>query len=243
MIPAIPPLTVRPIVHTGHLDEWLTILRALGARTLSADPTWAEVELDRGRVALHGLFEGVREGEVALGFETPDLEAYAAAVLPMEGMTVERVAADHGDAIRVAGRDGLEFMIDARPASELPATVTTSARQLWITTKVADTAQDLESLGLRKRHTNVNGRTISMSAAEGEVLVHVADTGTIGATVSVDTTDLDAAHKALIDAGIGHDVIDETHGRTLRVPFPGRPDEDLWIAQEDDDPVGVIKHL
>jgi hypothetical protein len=54
--------------------------------------------------------------------------------------------------------------------------------------------------------------------------------------------DIHAAHKALLSADIAHDVIDETHGRTLQVPVPGRGDRTLWIAEEDEDPVGVIRH-
>jgi hypothetical protein len=53
--------------------------------------------------------------------------------------------------------------------------------------------------------------------------------------------DIHAAHKALLGADIAHDVIDETHGRTLQV-LPGDGDRALWIAEEDEDPVGVIRH-
>lgn len=240
---AIPPLTVRPIVFTDHLSEWLAIFSALGARTLVGEEMWTEIELGRGRVAFHALHPGQPEGEVELGFETPDLEAYAAAVRPTEGMTVEPYAADHGDSVRVVGRDGLTFLVDSRlPGADLPEEPAAWVHALWVTTDVAATAQDLESLGLRTRLTERNGRTIDLRAAEGDVLVHTNDGAPIGAGVAVDVTDLDAAHKALIDAGIGHDVIDETHGRTLRVAFPGSPDNELWITAEDPDPIGAIRH-
>ncbi|MEP9382316.1 hypothetical protein [Nocardioides sp. KR10-350] len=241
---SIPPLTVRPIVHTEHLREWLAIFRALDARTLTGDPMWTELELDLGRVTLSGLHPGASEGEVSLGFETPDLQAYADAVVPMDGMTVEWLTTDDGTSLRVVGRDGLTFLIDERiPGEPRPARPAAWVHALWISTDVAATAQDLEALGLRTRITNVNGRTIDLRAAEGDVLVHVDDGGPIGADVAVDVADLDAAHKALIDAGIGHDVIDETHGRTLRVPRPGGAGSELWVAQEDEDPVGVVKHF
>lgn len=241
---SIPPLTVRPIVHSAHLEEWLAIFRALGARTLTDHPLWTELELDLGRVTLSGLHDGVIEGEVSLGFETPSLEAYLAAVRPREGMTVERYTAEHGESIRVVGRDGLTFLVDERlPGGDLPEEPAAWVHALWITTDVAATAQDLESLGLRTRLTERNGRTTDLRAAEGDVLVHTNDGGPIGAGVAIDVTDLDAAHKALIDTGIGHDVIDEAHGRTLRVPFPGSPDNQLWITAEDPDPVGAIRHF
>lgn len=244
MTSTIPPLTVRPIVFTDHKSDWLAIFRTLGARTLVDEEGWTEIELDRGRVAIHVRHPGQADGEVWLGFETPDLEAYVAAVRPMEQMTVERFTADHGESIKVVGRDGLEFLVDERmPGAELPEEPINWVHALWISTDVAATAQDLESLGLRKRLTERNGRTVDLRAAEGDVLVHTNDGGPISATVAVDTADLDAAHKALIDAGIEHDIIDETHGRTLRVPFPGSPDKQLWIGQEDPDPVGAIRHF
>jgi hypothetical protein len=238
----IPPLTVRPIVHTDHKHEWLRIFRALGASVLIDEHDWTEIELDRGRVAFHRLFDGVQEGDVALGFEAHDVDTYSAAIRPMDGMKVERITADHGKSIMVVGRDGLQFLIDQRVPSDIAANVTNWVQALWVTTDVPATAQDLETLGLQKWITERNGRTISLRAPEGDVLVHTNDGGPIGAGVAVNTTDLDACHKALIDAGATHDVIDETFGRTLKVPFPGAHEQMLWIAQADEDPVGALRH-
>jgi hypothetical protein len=241
----IPPLTVRPIVHSAHLDEWLAIFRALGAGTLSEDPLWTELELDRGRVTLSGLHAGAREGEVSLGFETADLDAFGAAVRPADGMSVDSFTADHGESLKVVGRDGLQFLIDERlpGGGPLPEQPRTWIHALWLSPDVPTAAADLESLGLRRRLTETNGRTIDVRAAEGDVLVHVSDGGPVAAGVAVDATDLDEAHKALLDAGIAHDVIDESHGRTLKVPFPGGVDEMLWVTREDPEPVGVLRHF
>jgi hypothetical protein len=60
-------------------------------------------------------------------------------------------------------------------------------------------------------------------------------------TLAADVTDVNAVHKSLINAGIAHDIIDESHGRTLQVLLPGGGDERLWIIEEDADPVGAIK--
>ena len=90
--------------------------------------------------------------------------------------------------------------------------------------------------------TQTNGRVIDMRAAEGDVLVHTSDGGPTEADVAIDVTGITATHKALVDAGIAHDVIDETHGRTLQVSLPGGGEKRLWIAEEDEDPVGAIKH-
>jgi hypothetical protein len=240
---SLPPLTVRPVVHTAYLPEWLALFRALGAATLSADPMWTELQLHRGRVTLTALNRDATEGEVALGFETPDLKAYAAAVIPADGMVVEPFITEDYESLRAVGRDGMELLIDEAPQVLRPAEVAgTSIRGVWVTPEVGRAAEDLESLGLRRRLTQVNGRTIDLRAVEGDVLVHTSDGGPVEADVAVDVADVEAAHKALIAADIAHDVIDETHGRTLQVALPGDRDARLWIAQEDDDPVGVIKH-
>jgi len=242
----IPPLTVRPILHTEHTADWLRLLAALDAETVSSIPEWTEVELGLGgRLALHScvaceLYPDSREGGVDLGFETADLEAFVAAVTPTSGLTIELVDAPHGRAIRVVGRDGLAFYVDERPAGPTPARRTSWVKQLWISTDVAGTAADLEALGLRTRWATTNGRGVELAAAEGGVLVHIADAGTVGATFELDVADLGAAHKALLDAGFAHDVIDETSGRTLKVTMPNWPSP-LWVVQEDDDPVGVVR--
>ena len=238
-----PPLTVRPVIHTSHVAEWLAVFRALGADTLTTDPMWTEVQLHRGRVTLSVLNRGAREGEVSLGFEVPDLEAYAVAVVPADGVLVERFATEDYESLRVTGRDGLSFLIDQRPPGPPPSSeIVTSVHAAWITPDVERTAQDLESLGLHRRLTQINGRVIDLRAGEGDVLVHTSDGGPTEADVAVDVTDVTVAHKALIDAGIAHDVIDETHGRTLQVSLPGDDEKRLWITQEDAEPVGAIKH-
>jgi hypothetical protein len=239
----LPPLTVRPIVHTDRATEWLSLLGAMGAHTLTADPMWTELTLDRGRITLSRLNRGAREGDVSLGFETPDLDAFAASVRPVDGMVVERFKTDDFESLRVVGRDGLDFLVDQRiPGPRAPAHVRTSIHALWVTTDVERTAQDLEVLGLRRRLTQANGRVVDVRAAEGDVLVHTSDGGPSKAGVAVDVADVGAAHKALIEAGIEHDVIDETHGRTLQVPLPGGGEATIWIVEEDEDPVGVIRH-
>jgi hypothetical protein len=177
----IPPLTVRPVVHTDYLAVWLGIFGALGAVALTADPMWTELQLDRGRVTLTALNRGAAEGDVSLGFETPGLGIYAASILPPDGMVVEKFVTEDYESLRVVGRDGTEFLIDERLAGPpLPEQAATAIRAVWVTSDVSRTAAELESLGLRRRLTQVNGRTIDLRAAEGDVLVHTSDGGPIG---------------------------------------------------------------
>lgn len=226
----IPPLTVRPVVHTAHLAEWVQVFRALGAVTLSTDPMWTELQVDRGRVTLTELNRDAVEGDVALGFETPDLDAFASAVLPLDGMVVEEFVTADYTSLRVVGRDGMEFLIDERlPGPPVPEGATTSIRAIWTTPAVARAARDLEALGLRRRPTQTDDHGIDLRAAEGDVLVRVGG-GAVEAEVAVVVADIDAAHDALLGAGIVPDVVDETRGRVLQVPLPGGGEGRLRIS-------------
>jgi hypothetical protein len=156
---------------------------------------------------------------------------------------IERFTTQDFESLRVTGRDGMNFLIDQRLAGPpAPDHAVVSIHAVWVTPDVEQTTQDLESLGLQRRPTQTNGRVIDLRAAEGDVLVHASDAGPTEADVVVDVVDISAAHKALIAAGIAHDVIDETHGRTLQVPMPAGGEKKLWIAEEDDGPVGTLKH-
>lgn len=241
-VPGLPGLTVRPIVHTAHTQEYVELLATLGGHVASRSPQWSLVAFGGGRVAVHELFPGVSEGEVRLGFEVADLDGYVAAVadrLP-EGCSVRLVDADHGRAARVTGRDGLTFFIDAMEPVEGAAPVPESfVKQLWVSTDVEGAAGDLEALGLTRRLTETNGRGVDLDAGSGATLVHIADEGVVGATYEVDVPDLAAAQGALLAAGHRPDLIDESHGRTLKVPLPGGTGM-LWVVTPDDDPVGVV---
>ncbi|TWP36222.1 hypothetical protein [Leekyejoonella antrihumi] len=240
-------LQVRPILHTAHTDAYLTILRAAGMQVLSRSDGWTLLQGGSGRLALHRLYDGVFEGQTALGFEVADLEAYAvqARGRAPSGLRVEVGDADHGRAVRVTGRDGLEFTIDQAEQPDVPVTADPAVvvHQLWVSTDVARTAEDLVALGCRKRLTETNGRTIDVDADLGRVLVHVADNGVVAADSALDYDgDLEQVHVALLNAGVRHDVIDESHGRTLKVPKPGTDGDPMWITHEDEDPAGSIRH-
>jgi hypothetical protein len=238
-------LGVRPILFTDEQEFYLTVFRAAGLTVVHDAPGWTLLASSAGRLALHGLREGVTEGHVDLGFETTDLTAYAAAVRERapEGLRVAESEDTWGPSLHVTGRDGLSFSVEPVESGEPGDGATPSdavrVHQLWVSTDVVRAAEDLVALGCRERHRATNGRTIDLDADAGAVLVHVADGGEIGATLAIDVDDLGAAHAALVTAGIDHDVIDETQGRTLKVPMPGT-ERLLWIGQEDDDLIGVV---
>ena len=240
-------LRVRPILHTAHTDAYLTILQAAGMQVLTRSDSWTLLQGGAGRLALHHLYEGVVEGQTALGFEVADVEAYAAWARDRApaGLRIEVTDLDHGRAVQVTGRDGLGFAVDAveDPDAEVTADPALVVHQLWVSTDVGQAADDLVALGCRKRLTEINGRTIDVDADAGRVLVHIADAGVVGADSALDyDDDLEKVHLALLNAGVHHDVIDESHGRTLKVPKPGTDGGQLWIGQEDAEPAGAIRH-
>ncbi|MBZ5736560.1 hypothetical protein [Nocardioides mangrovi] len=209
----IPPLTVRPVVHTAHLPVWMATLQALGAATISDDPMWTELQLGRGRVTLTELNRDAVEGEVSLGFETPDLAAYAARVRPPAGMVLEPFRTEGFESLRVVGRDGLEFLIDQTlgGGGNSVGSPAVSVHAMWITPDVERAAEDLKALGLRRRLSQGSGRVVDMQAGEGDVLVHISDGGPVDVDLALDVLDIESAHHALLNAQITHDVIDETH--------------------------------
>jgi hypothetical protein len=87
---SLPPITVRPILYTEHVDAYLHIFTALGMSTLMRTPGWTLVAGKAGRVAMHSTMSGrIEEGTVHLGFEVADLTAYAEAIAPtLAQMTV-----------------------------------------------------------------------------------------------------------------------------------------------------------
>ncbi len=238
-------LTVRPILFTEHTAEYLTILEALGMRVLLETTGWTVLAARAGRVAMHSTMEGrVSEGTVHLGFETSDLAGYAAAVqdsAPAD-LEVALVEANQGPAVQVKARDGLEFFVDSPAVEGAEPECPVIIEPLWITDDVPGATADLQALGLRLVMSNLDGRVTYLRADDGQVLTHVADWGWKGALFAVDCVgDIRAVHAALLAAGIQHDVIDETHGTTLKVPMPGT-EETFWVSKLDAEPVGVARH-
>jgi hypothetical protein len=225
----VPPVTVRPVVHTTDVPAWLAIFRVLGARILSADPLWTELELDRGRVTLSGLVHGAQEGEVVLGFETPDLTTYVEAVNPPPGMTVEPFSTQDYTSVRVVGRDGLDFLVDTTLAGgsvrDQPAAW---VRAHWITPDVERTAEDVAALGPVPRARQENASCVGFDAERGVVLVQPSDGASAGVDISVEVRDVGAIRRLLADAGIAFETATGDRGEELRIPFPGRGD--LFLA-------------
>jgi hypothetical protein len=144
--------------------------------------------------------------------------------------------------VKVTTREGVSFFVDSRPDGAAPTGCEMVIEPLWITEQVARATEDFEALGLAKVMSEISGHVDYLHAEDGQLLTHAADWGWSGTLLALDCQgDLDAAHTALLAAGIEHDVIDETHGTTLKVPMPGT-DETFWVSKLDEDPVKVVRY-
>jgi hypothetical protein len=217
------PLTVRPIIHTQHVDEWTSILRAMGAVVLSDDPMWTELELGQGRITLTVLNRDAREGEVSMGFETPDLDDFARGMKASTSVRVERFVTEDYTSVRVVCRDGTDFLVDPQldsgevsPADDPPAAV----RAVWTTPDLASTVEDLAAAGLEVHHHG-SGSASLLRAASGEVLVRDGTGYPAEVAVSLTVDDLLRVRARLTAAGRDVAITLDDLGDGLRVSVPG----------------------
>jgi hypothetical protein len=251
----IPPVTVRPIVFTPHTDRWRDLLTAAGGRLVVDHDGWSVVALGSGRVGIHPAApDASGHGPVArwaLGFETPDLDAFVAAAregVERAGGSFDVVPVDQGRQLRVTGPDGLTFGIDEpgapgghspTPADEPSPTPAGGAgadltvAPLWMTDEVEGATTLLEALGLTRRNASNSGNWVDLVAADGLHAVHAYGAGVPtepSAVPGLEHPDVDALAEHLRRAGVDSRVIDESYGRSLRIDDPdGGPE--IWVNE------------
>ncbi|MGO1833450.1 MAG: VOC family protein [Actinomycetaceae bacterium] len=251
----IPPLTVRPIVFTPHTGRWRDLLTAAGGRLVVDHDGWSVVALGSGRVGVHpGAPDASSHGPVArwaLGFETPDLDAFVAATregVEHAGGSFDVVPVDHGRQLRVTGPDGLTFGIDEpdAPGEHAPAPqveysptpafgagADLAVAPLWMTDEVEGAAALLEALGLARRNASHSGNWVDLVAADGLHAVRANGAG----VPTAPSAGPRLAHPAVVAraellrrAGGGARVIDESYGRSLRIDDPDGGAE-IWVNE------------
>lgn len=252
-------IITRPVRFTADMAPLRTMFRALGGRCLADYGTWVVYDFDQGRIALHAADEHFPSGVTTFGFETddlPGLSAHSAETAPV-GVSITVEETRHGTVVVVRGVDGTTFTID--PLTEkattadrqeeaesvgMPAGV--SVAPLWFTDDAATAVHTLTALGAQPRIGSTDGGWTDLRTDSGLVAVHAAATAetvspSAGASVGLSfehTGDIDELLGPLQDAGIEATIIDESYGRSLRMPDPDRPGEQIWINEQQQDLYG-----
>lgn len=242
----LPPLTVRPIVFTPQPDRWRHLLAAAGGTTIESHDGWWVVAMGSGRVGIHAVpADGPAPGPDSrwvLGFETPDLDAFARAArdgVEHAGGTIAVARAGHGTQLRVTGPDGLTFGIDEAGEPAGPShtgradAAGPTVAPLWMTDDVEGATALLEALGLERRLASDSGGWVDLVAADGLHAVHANGTGTPtepSAVPGFEHADVDALAALLRRSGVTSRIIDEAYGRSLRIDDPDSGRE-IWVNE------------
>ncbi|HLS25147.1 MAG TPA: hypothetical protein VK063_04660 [Beutenbergiaceae bacterium] len=249
----------RPVRFTGNMAAHRGLLEALGGRILSDFGTWVVYSVGYGRIALHTADESSPAGSCMLGFEADDIHLVAAsaqATAPW-GTRIRITEATHGTTAMVTAADGLTFTIDALTLDPDTSGSDERARDddlrpsdtaaddgvrpgqlavlpLWLTGQTEHAVDTLVALGARERVRADSGNWVDLRTDAGLVAVHRAEHTAV--TLSFEYAgDVEKLIEPLRDAGHEANVIDEPHGRTLRVPDPDLDGAEVWINQTQSD--------
>lgn len=237
-------IAARPIRFTGHLDTHRRILTALGATVVTDAPGWVVYAVGSGRLALHQApssdpHTGERSsGDTVLGFETEDLDG-AVAAAQAAGVDIRIEQTEHGRAGVVRAADGTTFTIDSMAPAETAAPQDTrlAVMQIWYTTDTATARAVVTGIGARPRITGEDGIWADFRCETGG-LAAVHRAGEVGVELAYHYAgDVEALTPVLARAGVTARLIDETYGRTLRIPDPDR-DAEIWINEKQADLYG-----
>lgn len=231
-------LRVAPLLFTYHPGEWAAVLAALGLeRAVQADG-WQEHDSASGRIRLHAPDPANPAGSTRLAFEVGDLdeftrrtrEAGTAVMLSQEG---------HGRTATITGADGLSFTATVEAARPEPATADPALRvlALWMTPDPEGAAATLRAIGARPEIASDTGGWVQFRAKNGGLVATHAGTSAQALASFQYDGDLQVLLRRLVGAGIAAELVDESYGRTVRLPHPDGG-EDLWVNESQRDPSG-----
>ncbi|WP_125610169.1 VOC family protein [Specibacter cremeus] len=242
-------LRVRPIHFTSRLEDYATLLTALGLRAVEDSPDWRVFDSGDGRIALHRAEPGgPQDGLTVLGFEIRDRDEFSRRTVAA-GTRAEFADADRGPSVRVTAPDGFAFLAD--PVQEGPvqeATEDAAARpalavlQLWKTPNPAAAQEVLTAIGARPAISSDTGGWATFRAKNGGLAAtHHGEHNAVEPSFEY-AGDLEELLPALAAAGLTGHIVDEAYGRTLHAPCPDRPGATLWINEAQRDLYGYTRH-
>lgn len=216
-------LRVRPLVYTADLARGTRFLTALGltpARDREPDDSCAVFDAGSGRVAPHACTPGSEEhGTTALAFEVGDVHEFARRTAEA-GTAVELTAEGHGPAARITAPDGLSFLAHAGPRDTGAPASPLAVLALWYTTDDAAAPRVLADLGAKPRIGSPAGTLHAFRAKNGGLVAAITGPAA-GRGLAFDYEgDVRDLVPRVSGAGFDHDVVEESHGRSLRTAAP-----------------------
>lgn len=229
-------LRVRPLLHTADLPGAGALLRALGlvpAASPGATGSRAVFDAGSGRVALHACAAGSpEEGAAALGFDVGDVREFARRTVEA-GTPVHLSEGGHGLAALVTSPDGVSLLADAGPRETAAPASPLSVLALWYSPDIAPAVRVLTDIGARPRSSSDDGTWHDFRAKNGGLVAARAGSRTAVGLAFEYAGEVRELLPGLIGGGFEPAVVDEDHGRSLRVPAPWGGD--LWVHEEQRD--------
>lgn len=224
-------LCVRPIRFTHQPQAWSVLLQALGLAPAAEADGWREFDSANGRLALHAASAAHPGGTTQLGFEVGDLDEFARRTREA-GSGVVISDEPHGRSAAITGPDGLVLTADVQSDRPHPGTVDAALHvlALWMTPDVPGAAATLRAIGARPEIASDSGGWAQFRAKNGGLVA--AHSGSAPAAELGFEYDGDAGLllERLLAAGLAAQLIDESNGRTVRVPDPDGG-LGLWISE------------
>ncbi|WP_309066257.1 hypothetical protein [Microbacterium sp.] len=225
-------ITVQQILFTGDTERWWALAEQLGFRpAFEPTPEWAEFDAG-GVLAVHATADRHPANEADLHLLVDDLEA---AERRLGDLDVTRSHMDGvGELLTVRARSGV--VVTASAGARRAHSDTIAVQPIWFQPDVGEARAILEAFGLRAHLAADRGGWIEMHAdGGGTVGIHSGEEAGIGR--SFVAHDLDALAACLADADFPASVIDEAHGRSLRILDPDGG-QDIWVNGVQDDLYG-----
>lgn len=229
-------ITVQPIRYTAHPDQWHTLAEALGlVAAFPPAPEWSEFDTD-GIFALHHADTHLA-GRTDLHVLVDDLESIEARLVEA-GVPLERSHLDDvGPLLTLVTGNGGAVSVSGGARATDPAPL--RVMPLWYTEDLGPARQALEAIGLRPRIASTAGGWVDFQADGGGLAaLHHGPTPRVELSFEY-AGDLDAYAQHLVDAGLQPAIIDEAHGRTIRLTTPDG--DELWINGTQDDLYGYTR--
>lgn len=226
-------VTISQILMTAETATWHRLAGALGLTPpYEPTPEWGEFEGD-GILAIHHASEEHPPGRVDIHLTVDDLDAAERAVSDFD---VDRgTLGGIGELLTVRASSGIAITVSGEGRSARSGEL--AVLPIWVQADLDEPRRILEALGLRPRIASDRGGWVEL-VADGGGLVALHDGDEPGTTPSFFSSgDLDALATRVRTAGFDAIVIDESFGRTLRIPDPDGGDE-VWINGVQDDLYG-----